>query len=315
MNVVEAGAVGVMAGSGVVAVVSGARRRMTVQERLDPYVRGLEPSRSRVLMGDPLPAPSGTVALVVALALPLLTPVAQRLNGLLGGSAAAQRRLALAGHEGDLGRFRVEQVLWALTGFVASVALTILLPVLLGTAPDAALVLALAALGMIAGVVGRDAWLQEEVRRRERAILAELPSWVDVLCLSVMAGEGLRAALERTTARCGGQLREEWERVLADTRCGTPLVSALARLGERLPIPDIVRLVDALIVAVERGTPMAEVLRNQAADVREQHKRRLLERGGRNEVLMLVPVVFLVLPVIVVFALYPGYVALSTLAG
>jgi hypothetical protein len=40
---------------------------------------------------------------------------------------------------------------------------------------------------------------------------------------------------------------------------------------------------------VERGTPLGDVLRAQAADVREQHKRDLIEAGGRREVLMLVP--------------------------
>ncbi|MFN2388126.1 MAG: pilus assembly protein TadB, partial [Actinomycetota bacterium] len=39
----------------------------------------------------------------------------------------------------------------------------------------------------------------------------------------------------------------------------------------------------------------------------------LLETAGRREVLMLVPVVFLIMPVVVVFALYPGIVSLDLL--
>jgi tight adherence protein C len=53
------------------------------------------------------------------------------------------------------------------------------------------------------------------------------------------------------------------------------------------------------------------VLRAQAVDVREAGKRGLLESGGRKEIGMMVPVVFLVLPVTVVFALFPGIVGLS----
>jgi hypothetical protein len=56
-----------------------------------------------------------------------------------------------------------------------------------------------------------------------------------------------------------------------------------------VPVPAVVRFVDGLVVAVERGTPLGDVLRAQAADVREQHKRDLIEAGGRREVLMLVP--------------------------
>jgi tight adherence protein C len=64
-------------------------------------------------------------------------------------------------------------------------------------------------------------------------------------------------------------------------------------------------------VALERGTPLADVLRAQAVDAREQQRRALLDVGGRKEIAMLVPVVFLVLPVTVVFALFPGFYGLS----
>ena len=64
-------------------------------------------------------------------------------------------------------------------------------------------------------------------------------------------------------------------------------------------------------MAVERGTPLADVLRAQAQDVREAGRRELMETGGRKEIAMMVPVVFLVLPVTVVFAVYPGLAVLS----
>jgi tight adherence protein C len=65
-----------------------------------------------------------------------------------------------------------------------------------------------------------------------------------------------------------------------------------------------------MAVAIERGTPLADVLHAQAADVREAQRRALIESGARQEVLMMVPVVFLVLPVTVVFAFWPGLVGL-----
>ena len=55
------------------------------------------------------------------------------------------------------------------------------------------------------------------------------------------------------------------------------------------------------------------MLRAQAVDVREVGKRALLEAGGRKEISMMVPVVFLILPVTVMFALYPGLVTLGSL--
>ena len=55
-------------------------------------------------------------------------------------------------------------------------------------------------------------------------------------------------------------------------------------------------------------------LRAQAVDARELGKRALLDSGGRREIGMLVPVVFLILPVTVLFALYPGLLTLTSLA-
>ncbi|MEJ5946191.1 type II secretion system F family protein [Pseudokineococcus basanitobsidens] len=63
-------------------------------------------------------------------------------------------------------------------------------------------------------------------------------------------------------------------------------------------------------LAVERGTPLADVLRAQAQDVRDEGRRALLESGGRKEIAMMVPVVFLVLPITVAFAVFPGLAVL-----
>jgi tight adherence protein C len=169
-------------------------------------------------------------------------------------------------------------------------------------------------LGLLGGVLGRDWRLTQQVERRQARMLEELPALADLICLAVTAGEAPRAAIERVVARAHGELSRELGLVLADLRAGAPFVAALERLAARVPVPQVVRFVDGLVVAVERGTPLADVLRAQATDVREQHKRELIEAGGRREVYMLVPVVFLLMPVVVLFALYPGFLTLIEIA-
>ena len=66
---------------------------------------------------------------------------------------------------------------------------------------------------------------------------------------------------------------------------------------------------------VVQGRPLADVLHAQAADVREAGRRNLIETAARKEVFMMVPVVFLVLPVTVFFAFWPGVVGLSPCAS
>ena len=310
------------------------RRQPPLAARLDPYLHGLRPLRTRLLQHDE--APLTPLPTVERLLRPLLAEGARLAERWLGGngSAAVARRLREAGCPASLPpmasphppawqadgpssavlRFRAEQVLWGLAGFVAGSALALLLGAVArrGVAPVA--LVGGAAVGALGGVLGRDWWLGQQIQRRQARMLSEFPTLADLLCLSVVAGESPRAAIERAVLRARGELSRELWGVLADLRAGMPFAAAMERLAARVPIPQVTRFVDGLVVAVERGTPLADVLRAQAADVREQRKRELLEAGGKKEIYMLIPVVFLILPVVVLFALYPGFFSLNQLA-
>ena len=94
---------------------------------------------------------------------------------------------------------------------------------------------------------------------------------------------------------------------LADARAGANLTTALQGLADRTGLPSLARFVDGIVIAVERGTPLADVLRAQAQDVREEGRRAVMEEGGKKEIQMMVPVVFLVLPITVLFLVFPGF--------
>jgi tight adherence protein C len=164
---------------------------------------------------------------------------------------------------------------------------------------------------VLGGVLLRDRALTVEVNRREVRMLAEFPTVAEMLALAVTAGEGPVGALDRVTRLSSGELSRELGRALAEARAGASLVSALEMMAGRTSLPALARFVDGMAVAVERGTPLADVLRAQASDVREEGRRALLEAGGRKEISMLFPVVFLVLPVTIVFALFPGFYSLQ----
>ena len=76
-------------------------------------------------------------------------------------------------------------------------------------------------------------------------------------------------------------------------------------------LPALSRVVEQLVTALDRGSPLVEVLRAQAQDSRDDAKRQLIESAGRKEVAMLVPLVFLILPVTVMFALFPATLVLE----
>jgi len=105
------------------------RQRPPLAARLDPYLRGLRPLRTRLLQRDE--APLTPFPAVERLLRPLLAEAAGLAERWLGGSgsAAVARRLREAGGgpDGSVLRFRAEQVLWGLAGFVAGLVATLLL--------------------------------------------------------------------------------------------------------------------------------------------------------------------------------------------
>jgi tight adherence protein C len=209
--------------------------------------------------------------------------------------------------------FRIEQVVWGASGMLGGGLLVGLGGWARGSV-DPVLVAVAALAGLLGGVLGRDWYLSHQLARREAAMLAEFPVFADLLALAVVAGEAPPDALQRVCRLTGGELARDLEGALARARTGVALTTALTDVAERATLEPFARFVQGIVVGLERGTPLADVLRAQAVDVREIGKRALLEAGGRKEISMMVPVVFLVLPVTVLFALYPGLLTLTSLA-
>ena len=180
-----------------------------------------------------------------------------------------------------------------------------------GSSPSPPIIVLLAASAGVIGVVGCDHRLSRRTAGTQAQLLVQLPAAAELVALSVAAGEGPAAALQRVHRIGSGALSTELGRVLADAWAGASLGRALESLGARCDVLAVRRFADAIVVALDRGTPLAGVLRAQAADARDAARRDLVERAARREVLMLLPVVFLVLPVSVLFALFPGFYGLT----
>jgi tight adherence protein C len=286
-------AIGLGAGGGLLLTLARLPvfRRPSLDDRLQPYLELQRPIRA---VGSPASVSSGVAR-----------RLSRRFASLLGGSESVRRRLERAGRPPDLEEFRAEQIVWGAAGLLAGGAVATLLW-WRGSSSIGALVALVLAAG-VAAFAGRDWLLGHEAARREERMLAEFPTIADLLALSVAAGEAPVAALDRVVRISAGELSGELRRTLADVRAGAGLSDALTGLASRTGLAPLARFVDGVVVAVERGTPLADVLKAQAQDVREASRRALMETAGRKEIGMMVPVVFLVLPVTVLFAVYPGF--------
>ncbi|WP_317229417.1 type II secretion system F family protein [Clavibacter sp. MX14-G9D] len=302
---------GLVAGMGAWTMMGAVPRfrRARLLDRVAPHVLDVsEGARRHLALTTVHPLP-----VLGTLGAPAVVPVRRALARVLGGTERIERLLGQSGSEEDVERHRSRQLVALVLGTSTGVLVVALVggaALTSGSLPPAQLV-AVPVVAAVTGLVACDSALDRRARRRVARISAELPTVLEFLALSLAAGEGLLDALRRVARVGSGELAGELGRVVADVGTGIAVARAFEDLARRLALPPVSRLVDQLAGSLERGTPLAEVLRAQAQDVREVAKRDLLESAGRKEVAMLVPLVFLILPLTILFALFPGVLVLQ----
>jgi tight adherence protein C len=280
-------------------VPSLGRPRLT--SRVAPYVQDVSLDARAIVTrrpSDPLPV----LGVIVA-------PVVDLIGRISGGSDAVARRLRQAGSAMTVPDLRSRQLVFAAVGAGAGV----LLAIAASRAQSLPIVaqVGIVILFAVGGFVLRDYLLQRSARARLARMASELPTVLEFLTLSLSAGEGMLDAVRRIARISRGELARELSLVVGEVATGVPFAESLVATASVLDLPPFTRFVEQLTVALERGTPLAEVLRAQAQDSRDQAKRELIESAGRKEVAMLVPLVFLILPTTVAFAIFPGIMVLQ----
>lgn len=290
---------GGLLGGGLISVLAAAPRwrAASLSVRIAPYVRDVVddavlPHRLRPDAGI-LPVGAGAAA----------TRLRARLLRSIGDSEALAVRLSQAGSDVTPGAFRARQLGWAVAGFALGSALIVILAITGRMSPPAVTLPVLLGAGAAMGV---DVVLTARVKARMGRLGDELPTTLEFLALCLSAGEGFFDALRRVSAIGSGELTRELRQAVLAVGTGSPLADALTEMAGRLRQPGLSRAVDQINAALEHGAPLAAVLHAQASDAREDAKRTLIEQAGRREILMMLPLVFLILPLSVLFAVFPG---------
>ncbi|WP_341945076.1 type II secretion system F family protein [Microbacterium sp. LWH11-1.2] len=272
-------------------------RAVSLTVRIAPYVRDVvaDEDMPRGLLRGAGMLPAGNRG--------LWQRAQQGFDRMLGGGEILRLRLAQAGLSADPVAFRGRQLGWLLAGISVGALAVIALAV---AGRMSAPVVAIPILAGATAAVGYDMQLSVRAKARRGRLTDELPTTLEFLALCLSAGEGFLDSLRRVAAVGSGELSAELRQVVLAAGTGSPLADALSEMATRLQLPGLARAVDQVISALEHGAPLAGVLHAQAGDAREDAKRTLIEQAGRKEILMLLPLVFLILPLSVLFAIYPG---------
>jgi tight adherence protein C len=136
---------------------------------------------------------------------------------------------------------------------------------------------------------------------------------VDLIALCVAAGSSLSAALIQVSEVINSPWQNQLTAIRLDLAAGLSAASSLQRAATRLQHPTFTKFVSVSLITLERGTPLSAQLRIQANEISELLRRDLMAAAAKKEAVMLLPVVFLILPTIVVATLFPGVLALGNL--
>lgn len=160
-----------------------------------------------------------------------------------------------------------------------------------------------------------DRHLSTLVKARRDAIESEFPSIVEMLTLAIAGGETPIGAFARIADRSDSYLSKEFAKVVQQVRNGRPFHESLDEMSRSLKSPSIRRFIDALVMALVRGAPIVEVLHRHVAEARINQRNLVMDKAGKAETTMMIPIVFLILPISVLFALWPSINQLSFFAN
>jgi tight adherence protein C len=132
-----------------------------------------------------------------------------------------------------------------------------------------------------AGFMLPDALCEREARRRTSGLVAALPDALDLLAVGAEAGRGPAAVLGEIAAGTSGPLATELAVTTAEIECGASHHVALDGLRERVRGGEIAALTATLERSRRYGSPLADQLRERAAALRAEQRRRIEEQAAR----------------------------------
>jgi tight adherence protein C len=154
-----------------------------------------------------------------------------------------------------------------------------------------------------------------ESKKARELIELEFPSIVELFAILLAGSMSPATALLRISERTTGEFASVLRDSVSEIQDGANFSQALDVVSSRVKSPMVRRFCDSLTIAIERGSPLLDVVHRQVEEVRQQQRSKLLESAGKAEIGLMIPVVFLILPVSVLFALWPSYFALGRTVG
>jgi len=239
-----------------------------------------------------------------------IKPLAARFSGSVARitssnfSERTEKRLALAGNPGDM-RTADWLGIKAIVAVIVAAVMFILFGLLQGQILTG---IAIGAVGLGIGYILPEFWLSGRVKKRQKAILLQIPDALDLLTISVRAGLGFDAALGKVVEKLKGPLIDEFRRALAEVRVGKIRREALRDIIPRTEVTPLTNFVGAIIQAEQLGVSISKVLQVQSEQLRIERRQRAEEQAAKAPIKMLFPLVGCIFPALFIVILGPAII-------
>ena len=160
-------------------------------------------------------------------------------------------------------------------------------------------------------------WLNSLIRKvsgteiKQSEINEELVSILQMISIMISSGESPMSAMRYVSKRSDGILPRLIRESLNKYEDGRSITQTLDFLATATGSTQVRRLTNSIQIAIHRGTPVLDVLNNQVLALNKQINFNLMKRSGKSEITLLIPVVFLILPVSISFAIWPSIYGLN----
>ncbi len=182
---------------------------------------------------------------------------------------------------------------------------------------DGSILMRMAAAGLciFVGVMLPDFMLARAAGERKAQIRRTLPDTLDLLMVSVEAGLGLDAAIQKVTEKLQGPLADEMRQALQEMRLGKLRMEALRSMAQRSQVAELSMFVAAVYQADQLGVSISRVLKIQGQTLRSQRTQRAREVAAKLPIKMLFPLIFFIFPALFVVILAPGAIQAAKALG
>ena len=168
----------------------------------------------------------------------------------------------------------------------------------------------------VAGLMGFVLYLgksnKKVVNQLNKELEDEIGTQIQLLTILISSGMSPARSISVLSNSANSVSSRALKRVVQDVESGYSLIEALDRLKSAYPSTSLRRFVTTLILGIERGSALTPILTAQVRDSRTAHKNEIMRRAGKAEIGLMIPVVFLILPISILFALWPSYQQLGS---